>query len=240
MSWNVEKRRTRRLVWTVLSFTLLLLGYLLVYPAVTAYRLFTIDQGSVESIPFAKRSLQSSNSLVRRGAARGVGRIGPAAKLATPDLLVLMETDCWQVASEAAWALGQLDSPTPEVIAGLASALTHEHGEVRRYAAFSLSQYGPAASAALPDLAMRLDDEHMGYMAARAIGEMGADGNVAIEPLTRLLKNPNFAVRAEAAAALSKLTPLPPETKEALCRLATDEHPFVREEFRRTAEDAVN
>jgi hypothetical protein len=224
-------------VWVVLSLLAVVLVYFLASAggtALTAYRLFSLRPHDVDRIDFARASLQSDRALVRRAAARGLGRIGPEAKVVAPDLLAALGDDRWEVASDAAWSLGQIRSPTPDVIDGLIGALEHPHGEVKRYAAFSLGEYGQSSRSAVPKLTQLLGDEHMGYMAARVLGMIGPDARVAISDLTDLLKSPNWAKRVEATAALTKLAPLPRNTVVAIEELLYDRHPMVRDVARKT------
>lgn len=194
----------------------------------TAVRLFSIDQGDTASIPFAVKSLQSNSSLVRRAAARGLGQIGPEAKVVVPQLLEALHDERWEVASDAAWSLGIIESAEPKVVDSLVVALKHDHREVRRYAAFALARLGANARSAIPELTRCLDDDDMGYMAARALGDIGGDARNAIPSLTKLLASPSLGDRAEAAKALANLGPLPPDTVEALKRLEDDEVDVVQ------------
>jgi HEAT repeat protein len=86
---------------------------------------------------------------------------------------------------------------------------------------------GPRARSAVPKLTQLLDDDHMAYMAARALGELGARNS--IPGLTKLLARAHAGERAEAAVALSKLGPLPVETVTAIEQLLTDDEEFVRD-----------
>ncbi|HUG71433.1 MAG TPA: HEAT repeat domain-containing protein [Pirellulaceae bacterium] len=197
--------------------------------ALVASRLFNLRPGDTQSIPYALDSLQSDSPLIRRAAARGLGYIGPEAKAAIPALLVALKRDCWEVASEAAASLGSIKSPEPQVIDGLTAALKHKHGEVRRYAAYSLSQYGQSSRSAVPELMNRLSDPQMGYMAARALGEIGLKADGVVAGLTELLSSAHPGQRAEAAVSLSKLLPLPQETIAKIEKLTGDDEKMVRD-----------
>jgi HEAT repeat protein len=176
---------------------------------------------------FARECLESDDHLIRRTAVRKVGEAGTPAD-AVPILLRILHNDTWQVASEAAWSLGRLQSPTPEVIDGLRAALDQEHQEVRRYAAFGLAQYGARSRPALPRLIELLSDERMGYMACRAVGQIGGDARTAIADLVDLTGSSHLGTRCEAVRALGKLGPLPPEAIVAIERCCNDDEEVVR------------
>jgi HEAT repeat protein len=199
--------------------------------------LFTVGTVSYRhGVSYSQAMLSSGNVKVRDAAARKLGQIGPKASPAVPDLLVVLRTDVPQVASSAAWALGNIQAPqrhgqlrNQDVIPALIEALDHPDGEVRRYAAYAISLIGPAALSAVPKLSQKLTDQHMAYMAARALGEMGPAARSSIPAMTALLSSSHAGERAEAAVALSRLGPLPAETVSAIEKLLNDEVDFVRD-----------
>jgi HEAT repeat protein len=136
------------------------------------------DQASM--IPLARAQLHSRNGLVRQLAAQALGTIGPEAITTVPELLANLRHDSPNVAADSACALGVIFDARgsnakvndKEVIAALTQALDHPDGEVRRYAAYAISLIGPRSQSAAPKLIQRLSDPYMGYMAARALGEL--------------------------------------------------------------------
>ena len=68
--------------------------------------------------------------------------------------------------------------------------LNQARDEVRRYAAYALSLCGPKARQAVPALTMALQDKHMAYMAARALGEIGTASRASIPDMAALLASP--------------------------------------------------
>ncbi|MGD9719873.1 MAG: HEAT repeat domain-containing protein [Pirellulales bacterium] len=191
-------------------------------------------------VPFAQARLSSKNALVRSEAARALGSIGTPSAAANADLLRALKDESPQVAANAAWALGNIQTPDldgrpsiSEIVAALIEGLAHKDGEVRRYCAYALSLYGSKASAALPALTDKLADEHMAYMAARALGEMGSVARDTIPQLTALLSSPNTATRAEAAIALANLGPLPEATVAKIKGLLNDDEQLVRDTAQR-------
>jgi HEAT repeat protein len=84
----------------------------------------------------------------------------------------LLKESSAQVRISSACALGNL-GPAAEVVPALVEALDDAEGEVHRYAAFALMRQGGLAEPAVTKLIDRLNDEHMGYMATTALGEIG-------------------------------------------------------------------
>ena len=206
----------------------------------TLLYLRNLDHGDTQGVRYARSKLSSDSILIREAAARGLGTIGPDADSAVPELLIALHDTSSQVASSAAWALGNIQSPqrgrakpiNEETVDALVEALDHPNGEVRRYAAYGISLIGPTSTLAVPKLIERLNDQHMAYMAAQALGNMGPAARGSIPTMTTLLNSPHDGERAEAALALSKLGPLPSNTVGAIRRLQTDEVDFVREAAR--------
>ena len=188
------------------------------------------------SVATARAGLSSKSELVRMSAARSLGLRGKTADEAIPDLIIALNGDSPQVASEAAWALGGILSAQPsnsssfqsQAITALLEALKHHDDAVRRNAAYAFSQMKGASQAAVPQLTELLDDDHMAYMAARALGEIGPASQSAVPKMAPLLTSSHAGERAEAAIALSKLQPLPPEVIPDIKKLLQDDVDFVR------------
>ena len=188
------------------------------------------------SVAAARSGLSSQSELVRVSAVRGLGGRGKAASEAIPDLIVALQDDSPQVASGAAWALGGIMVAQPgnsspfqaQAVTALLEALEHDDREVRRYAAYAFSQMKSASQPAIPRLTELLDDDHMAYMAARALGEIGPTAQGSVPKMAPLLTSSHAGERAEAAIALSKLQPLPPEVVSDIKELLQDDVDFVR------------
>lgn len=137
----------------------------------------------------------------------------------------------------AAWAIGNIGPTDSAASSALKNALTSKNRETRRYAAYAISCHGDTVTAAIPDLIAALDDDHVAYVAARALGQMGPQGIVAIPKLTDLLSPENDA-RSESATSLSYLSAfstLPNETVFRLKKLTKDSEVHVR----KAASDAI-
>jgi HEAT repeat protein len=114
--------------------------------------------------------------------------------------------------------------PVPVFSDALVEALGNADADVRRAAARSLGQIGPAA---LPALTKALDDprDEVRRLAAEGLGWMGP---AAVEPLTAALKNQSAAARRAAARALGRLGPAAKAAEADLVRAVNDPQAEVR------------
>lgn len=197
-------------------------------PVFVASNLSNLGRGDERKVQYAVEHLRSGSAMVRQAAARGMGRIGPQAKEAVPALLVALDDESSGVAAEAAAALGAIQAPETRVIDGLIEALNNKDGEVRRYAAYALSQYGAKARSAGPALTKLLRDEHMRYMAARALRETTSTQPDALEALTEMLINGHMGDRAEAAMTIADIKSLPESTVKLIEDMTSDKEDVVR------------
>ncbi|KAA0137979.1 HEAT repeat domain-containing protein [Gimesia chilikensis] len=193
------------------------------------WSLKNVERGDVKALKWSREYLDSDEIQIRAAAASSIGRIGQADQATLADLIQKVDNDVPRVASSAAWSLGHIELMEPEgnrtayqseVVAALIRGLSHQDKEVRRYAAYALSNYGMRgidASPAIPALVAKLKDKGMGYMAARALGEMGARESAA--DIAVLLEGENETYQYEAGVALAKLQPLPEEIQAQLDRL---------------------
>src|SRR5690606_35862449 len=134
-----------------------------------------ISHGDAANVPYAQSKLASQSLHVRAAASEALGTIGPRAEAAVNDLIKVLNKDTAFVASQAAWALGEIHADREDAIDALITALrSHKDGEVRRYAAYALSRYGAAGRKAVPALIEALHDPHMAYMAVVSLEAMNA------------------------------------------------------------------
>ncbi len=150
--------------------------------------------------------LRSPLESERRFAAKALGALGPAARVAAPALLTLAKSDRPGDRLEAARALRQLGLETDAAVAILGELLAEP--VCRWEAASTLGELGPAAAAAVPRLLTMLETEQSHRpsrtpsMAALALGKMGS---AAVPGLVPLLTNAASDVRVNAAVALTGL-----------------------------------
>ena len=198
-------------------------------PTGELFRLERISHNDASSVAYATSKLQSQELRVRNASLLALGRVGPPAKSSMPELLKILAADSPAEAPNAAWAIGWIGPTNPSVSTALRDALKSKNAETRRYAAYAVSLHKGAATP-IPELIALLDDERVAYVAARALGEMGPAGTVAVPKLISLLAVDNGA-KAEAAIALSHLsafTPLPSDAMGMIEELTTDSEEYVR------------
>ena len=95
-------------------------------------------------------------------------------------------------------------SRSADVVPPLVAALDDTDHEVRRYAACSLALLGPVATPAVQKLIERLDDSHVGYMAARALGAIGPSARQSIPHIIANMRCDSSLARMEYAQALGR------------------------------------
>ncbi|MDC0936055.1 HEAT repeat domain-containing protein [Pirellulales bacterium] len=203
--------------------------------------ILALNNNRGSSVSELTSGLHAEGELVRLEAARGLGKKRQAAADAIPELTNLLNTDSPKVASAAAWALGNILSSMPpykaslqpEAMTSLTISLEHQDTEVRRYAAYAMSLNPSIARNAMPQLTALLEDPGAGYVAARALGEIGPEARSTMSNLVALLDSSNPGHRAEAAVALSKLQPLPKDIVIAFMDLLEDDVDFVRSAARK-------
>jgi HEAT repeat protein len=101
---------------------------------------------------------KGGDAAVRWNAARTLGRIGPPARAAVPDLLAGLRDRDALVREHCAESLGQVGQADEVVLAGLVGVLGDPAARVRRDAVRSLGWLGPAARPAVRDIAGLLKD----------------------------------------------------------------------------------
>lgn len=93
-----------------------------------------------------------------------------------------------------------------------------------------LEKLGPAAAAAVPQLAMLLEIENKELKVAtlKALGAIGPDAAPAVPELMVALKDPDYEVREQSALALLKIGPRAAAAVAALTARLQDEHFYVK------------
>ncbi len=162
--------------------------------------------GTAETVRPLVSLLMDENEAVRKSAAVGLRRVAVRAHDDdAPDL-------------DAAAALDA------DVIESLARALGDPNYAVRYSSADALARIGETALPLLLEIGEGASIEAR-LMALRATGKVGS--RKALKPLMRALKDPDWAVRAHAAAAIGTIG-TSRQSRRALERLvASDPHPFV-------------
>jgi len=185
-------------------------------------------------VPLLRERLKSSSPEVRECAAFMLGRMGPQAVAATPELLIVLNEPFTvekpkrtlpdeqpDPAGAAVVALSKF-LPTQEFIDALAMSLESDVPDRRDRAAIHLSTIGPAARKAVPALIAALQaqlksddpaDESGAYShasVAYALGKIAPDTEFAdptITVLVEALRSKNANMRVPAAEALGRFGP---------------------------------
>jgi HEAT repeat protein len=125
----------------------------------------------------------------------------------------------------------RLPHPVELAVATLRAALADPATPVRRQAALTLGQIGPAAAAAAPELVALLADadESVRCQAAESLGKLGDPAEATVAALAGLLQDASAAVRAAAARALGALKQGAAAAVPELGRLVQDRDEGVRQ-----------
>jgi HEAT repeat protein len=125
-------------------------------------------------------SLNRADSVIRIGAVRALGTIGPNARAAGPALVKLLKRETGTLQAAAAWALGKLR--WSEAVPLLLAAIEHSDHELRDSAKFALSHMGDAA---VPGLIGKLDHDDLGVRLSvvEALGAIGPAARDAVPAL---------------------------------------------------------
>jgi hypothetical protein len=170
----------------------------------------------VNSVQALVVQLRDREPIVRRQAARELGRRGRAGRAAVPALTRLVSDPYPEVGNQAARALVQIG---PDGIDALVPLLSAAGIQPRVRAARALVHAGPDGRPAVPGLLAAVDanDPTLRQLAVRALGEIGPTAAPAADRLVRALEDPDAAIRGQAAKALALLgEPALPALRKAL------------------------
>jgi RNA polymerase sigma factor (sigma-70 family) len=117
---------------------------------------------------------------------------------------------------EAVNVLGIVSQNDPKVIPPLLRMLNDKSDDVRIAAARSL---GMAGTPAIPALVARLSQADLGYLAAQALGHMGAEAKCAVPALVEALRSTHPLTRQMAVDALGRIGPGAKEALPALVQV---------------------
>ncbi len=166
-------------------------------------------------VPFLAKALRDNDAARREAAADALGRIGPPARAAVPELLAALKDKSPAVALMAAMALAQVDSTRGS--AGL--KLLTDALDVPS-AAIALTNLGPFARAAISDLIAALkprkENVHQEVIRLSAQLALARIGTPAVPALIAALKDKREGVAPLAGGALGWILPPPKEAVPAL------------------------
>ena len=186
------------------------------------------------TLPQLVEALKDQEDFVCEAAADALGRMGPAAVKALPQLVeALKEEEILR--KSAADALGEMGPAAVEALPQLVEALKDDKEEmVREAAADALGKMGQAAVEALPQLVEALKDDKEERVRAAAAGALAVE---ALPQLVEALKDDKEEMVREAAAhALGKMGPA---AVEALPQLAVEALPQLVEALKDDKEKLV-
>ncbi len=153
--------------------------------------------------------------------------LGPAAKVAVPDLVQILldpEVDD-QVRGRVALILGDIGPATQDVVRSLIQALGDENHKIRQASAGGLGKIGPPAKDAVRALIKAAEDKEYGvrWQAIVALGEIGAVTQDVVPALIKALGDEEGAVWEAAARVLGEIGPLTEDVVPALIKALEDE-----------------
>ncbi|HUG36544.1 MAG TPA: HEAT repeat domain-containing protein [Candidatus Limnocylindrales bacterium] len=193
------------------------------------------------ALPGLTQALADADPEVRLAGAKGLGRLGAAARPAVPALVEAMKDRVGIVRRVAALSLGSIRPSTPEAIAALVRALGDPDAAVLDNAAHSLLDLGQAAVPALTE-ALKHPDGGVRAGAAVALtagvqfGQFRPVSAETVRALIEALKDSQPDVRDEVARVLAEVGPT---GRVALGPLREVAQRDPVESVRRTAERAI-
>ena len=169
-----------------------------------------------------------------------IGRMGPAAQEAVPNLIQALEQppttpDDVEFVREAQFALASIGPGAVTAVPALVKSLSTTDEVVQASAALALGKIGPGAIGAVPALRTSLRSESfiVRLASVRALLEIQpgqpAIARVAAPLLRQALSHPQPMVRAESARAISELGELGKQAIPDVKKLLQDEDQMVRE-----------
>jgi HEAT repeat protein len=165
-------------------------------------------------------------SLIHPAAARTLGKLGPGATAAEPDLVRALQDKVNGTYWAAGGALGRIGK---QAVPDLTHALQDGDTLVRCAAAYGLGEAGPDAAPAVPALIQMLKrgSANEQQVAAQSLAKIGAP---AVAPLIEVLAHERGAVREAAASALLRCYPFPAPGRPPAEHLPSDETAAARQQ----------
>lgn len=172
--------------------------------AYSAFALGRIGQDAISATDGLIETAFDSDPMVRRSSIRALQRIDPPFEKTMPLIMRILDTGDMSVIMPA---LNSLAQEGERAVPRLIRALSRK--QARYWACLALSEMGPAAAAAVPELQKVLVDEQdpdTRLQALVAIGEIGDAANAAVPTILGLLEKEEFSnVRYAAVFALGKI-----------------------------------
>jgi HEAT repeat protein len=152
----------------------------------------------------ALRGALERSHLERATIAQALGKFGPAAAEAIPDLKALLGDS--RLRAEAAVALVRIDpAQAPAAVAALRERLRTPLPAEQRLALVTLQRIGPPGHAAVPNIISLLQESPLQVDALRALAAIGPEARDAIPSILPLLRDRAEEVHNAARDALSRM-----------------------------------
>ncbi len=155
-----------------------------------------------DAIKPCQKALNDGNFKVRKRAAEVLGRLGPSARRAAPDLVQLVGDAQYDVQAAAENSLQRMGE---DAIPALADALQNSPDGFRKQALSLLSRCGPKAAPIVLRILKKDQSTYMRASAAEALGEIRPAAAETVEALISAFSDLEENVRAAAADALGAI-----------------------------------
>ncbi len=164
------------------------------------------DAGNAVTV--LKDALTDRNTVeIRRRAAEALSAIGPKAKPALPELIILLKDPNPSVRAAAAEAVGKFEGVGKEVVPSLIDVLDDPNPIVRINGINSLSSFGSDAHSALPQLIEGLNDPDrvIRKTIINTLSRLGKDAKPAAQALSKLIQGNDNDISVAALMALGQI-----------------------------------
>jgi HEAT repeat protein len=186
-----------------------------------------IRPGAEVTVPLCVKLMEDPDPAVR---VRMLTAIAEAGKKAVPGLIEGLKNE--KAAYWACLVLRDIGADAAEAVPALTEKLKDPRPEIRREAVLTLGAIGPAAAAAIPQIAALLTDQHVRTAATFTLGELGqipADADAAVRAAA---KGDDRLLATVSLWALARVHPedkdLRREATEQLITRLKEKEPFVR------------
>ena len=200
LAHELEKRQMGQILSEVLAGTI---------DSPTGCILETMEDIDPEVVHALIEALKVPDNDVRVNVIWALGKIGPQARAAVPELMEALGDKDWKVRFPAAWALGRIGPDAVETIPSLIHALGDRKVDVRREAVQALGWIGSQANEVVPALigSLKDPDADIRFKAALTLGEFGSMAKAAVPALIDALDDPDELVRRFVPQALGGIGP---------------------------------